>query len=281
MDFKRVYDVSFLADDLSREALINAIEAVNMACTSTLNAWLYVESGEIARDYNRVIDPNDSMKSTIFNHMAQVRHSGTSISYAVQSLICLVTDYESWKRKQQEKNSLIEGEIMMVDQFRQNTLVPYYRSMSGGGSIRVGAGPVVNEFLEIYDRLTYTYTAEIRRIYDEVLNLLGTTSDERIAVLDDILANVYNSTRLSTYRDALKMRKAHEKRMDDLHSKMIDEQIPILRAAIESRNLVALKAALHPVWGSMRLMELKEYRDAQVLLDELSSSGVHVDENSS
>jgi uncharacterized circularly permuted ATP-grasp superfamily protein len=184
----------------------------------------------------------------------------------------------------EEKNSFVEGEMRMVEQFRQNTLVPHYRSMSGGGSIRASAGPVVSEFLEMHDRLTYTWLPEVTRTYEEILNLLGTTLDERVEVLDDILTHVYSSQRLSNYRNALKARQEGEKRMDDMHNTMIAEQIPILRAAIESRNPVALKAALSPGWGSMRFCELKEYKEAQVLLnalDGVSSSGAQVDANSS
>ena len=272
MSFQRAYDVSFVADDLSREALTNAIEAVNMACTPTVNAWLYVESREIALDYNRVIDPSDTMKNTIFDYMKLVGHSGGSITYTIQSLISIATDYSSWKRTEQEKNSILEGEIQMVEQFRQNTLIPHYRSMSGGGSIRTSAGPLVSEFLEMYDRLTYKWIPEIHRIHNEVVDLLGTTLDEKIGALDDILTNVYSSRYLSSFRDILKARHVNEKGMDNSHTTLIREQIPILRGAIESRNPVALRAALNPGWSSMRFCELNEYKEAQALLDELSSS---------
>jgi hypothetical protein len=272
MSFQRAYDVSFVADDLSRGGLVNAIEAVNMACTLTVNAWLYVESGEIAKDYTRVIDPNDIMKNTIFNHMKQGNHSGGSITYTIQSLISIATDYSSWKRNEQERNSMVEGEIQMVEQFRQNNLVPHYRSMSGGGSIRASAGPLVSEFLEIYDRLTYKLIPEIRRIHTEVVDLLGTTLNEKVEILDDILRNTYSSRHLASYRDSLKARQVNEKILDDSHNTLIIEQIPILIAAVESRNPVALRAALNPGWGSMCFCQLKEYKEAQALLDELSSS---------
>ena len=281
MSFQRAYDVSFVADDLSRACLINAIEAVNMACTPIVNAWLYVESREIADDYTRVIDPSDTMKNTIFNHMKQGNHSGGSITYTIHSLISIAADYSSWKRNEQEKNSMVEGEIQMVEHFRQNILVPHYRSMSGGGSIGATAGPLVSEFLEMYDRLTYKWIPEIRRIHTEVVDLLGTTLNEKIEILDDILANIYSSRHLASYRDSLKAKQANEKRLDASHNTLINEQIPILIAAVESRNPVALRAALNPGWGSMRFCELKEYKQAQALLDELSSSGVHVDENNS
>jgi len=160
----------------------------------------------------------------------------------------------------------------MIEQFRQTRLVPHYRSMSGGGSIRASAGPVVSEFLEIYDHLSYRGMPEILSTYEEVTNLLGTTLSEKLDVLDDILTNVYSSRRLANYRDALKQRQEGEKRMDDMHNTIIAEQIPILKAAIESRNPVALKAALSPGWGSMRFCELKEYKEAQALLHALSSS---------
>jgi hypothetical protein len=272
MSFQRVYDVSFVADDLSRRGLVNAIEAVNLACTPVVNAWHYVESREIAQDYIRVIDPSDTMKNIIFNHMKLFSHSGASITTVINALISLATDYHSWKRTQEEANSLLEGDLRIIEHFRQNTLVPYYRSMSGGGSTRAGAGPIVSEFLEIYDRITYHWILEIRRTYDEVVNLLGYTLDERVTLLDDIITNIYSSKRLAKYRDTLKATQANEKRMDDMHNKIITEQIPILRAAIESRNPVALKAALNPGWSSMRIYELNEYKEAQALLDELSSS---------
>jgi hypothetical protein len=272
MNFQRTYDVSFVADDLFRRGLVNAIEAINLACIPTMNAWLYVESMEIAQDYNRVIDPSDTMKNTIFNHMKLFGHSGASITTTINALISLASDYHSWKRMQQEANSLLEGDLRIIEQFRQNTLVPYYRSMSGGGSTRAGAGPIVGEFLEIYDRITCNWISEIRRTYDEVVNLLGYSLDERVKLLDDIITNVYSSQRLAKYRDSLKATQANEKRMDDMHNKIIIEQIPILRAAIESRNPIALKAALNPGWSSMRICELNEYKEAQALLDKLSSS---------
>ena len=281
MSFQRTYDISCVMDDLELSGLKNAIDAVNMACTPTVNAWSYVESREIAQDYNRLIELSDTMKTTIFNHMELEGHSGASISHTIHSLINVATNYASWKREHEERNSLVEGEIRMIQQFRQNTLVPYYRSMSGGGCIRAGAGPVVSEFLEMHDRLSYTWIEEIRRIYEEVTNLLGIALNEKVEVLDDILTNVYSSKRLANYRDSLKMRQDGEKRMEELHNRMIADQIPILKLAIESRNSIALKAALSPSWGSMRFVELKEYKEAQALLSELSSSGVQVDANSS
>jgi hypothetical protein len=281
MSFQRTYDVSCVMDDLSRTALQNAIEAVNMACTPTVNAWLYVESKEIAQDYNKLIDPTDTMRSTIFNHMKLEGHSGCSITYTINALVYLSTNYASWKKDHEEKNSLIEGEIQMIQQFRQNTLVPYYRSMSGGGCIRTGTGPVVDEFMAIYDTLAYNWIPEISRAYHEVTNLLGITIDEKLQSLNDILDSVFYSLRLSNYRDSLKMRLEQEKRMDDSHGEWINQHIPILNDAIQSRNPVALEAALNPGWGSMRLFQLKEYQDAQELLDKLSSSGVHVAENRS
>jgi len=266
-------------DDLERSGLQNAIEAVNMACTPTVNAWPYVESREITQDYNRVIDSSDTMKSTIFNHMKLEGHSGSSICHAIHNLISVATNYASWKREHEERNSLVEGDIRKVEQFRQNTLVPHYRSMSGGGCIRTGA--VVDEFLTIHDTLVYNWLPEVRRTYDEVTNLLGITIHEKFESLNEILDSVFYSWRLSNYRNALKLRLEQEKRMEGFHNTMITNQIPILRAAIESRNPVALEAALHPGWGSMQFCELKEYQQAQELLAKLSSSGVQVAENSS
>lgn len=281
MSFQRTYDISCVMDDLERSGLKNAIEAVNMACTPTMNAWPYVESREIAQDYNRVIDASDTMKSTIFNHMKLEGHSGSSICHTIHNLIKVATNYASWKREHEERNSLLEGELRMIQQFRQNTLVPYYRSMSGGGCIRAGAGPVVDEFLAIHEALVYNWMPEVHRTYDEVTKLLGTTIDEQFQSLNDILDSAFYSWRLSNYRDALKMRLEQEKKMDESHGDSVNRQIPILNAAIESRNPTALQAALNPGWSSVRLFQLKEYQDAQELLDKLSSSGVQVAENRS
>jgi len=270
MDYKRTYDISCVYDPLLRNGLENAIEAINLACTSETNAWSYVESKEIFQDYNRTIDSSDTMKNTIFEHMKLAGHSGSSIVYTLNHLVSLTTDYPRWRRENEEENSKIENEKYILNSFRQNRLIPHYRSMSGGGSIRTAAGPLVSEFLEIRERLYYSWLPEVSTTFKEVTDLLGITPQEKLDVLDDILNNVYSSTQLITYRNSIYNSLETEKRMDTLHTRMLQEQITILKAAIESRNPTALKAALNPGWGSMRFIELKEYKYAQGLLEELT-----------
>lgn len=280
MNFQRTYDISCLRDELHRNGVQNAIDAVNLACTSTVNAWAYVESREILNDYNNIIDPSETMKNAIFHHMNTFGHSGYSISMTINTLVLMATNHADWTRICEEENSLIEGEQQQLNYFRQNTLVPYYRSMSGGGFRNAGVGPVVSEFLELRNRLQFAWLPEVTNTFNEVRNLLGASLEEQVKVLDDILTNSYNSKVLSNYRETLKMQIEQKNNQKKYHDNLINMQIPVLNAAIESRNPVALKAALNPGWGSCRFMELKEYKDAQALLNELSSS-VHVAENSS
>lgn len=270
MDFKRTYDTSCLRDELHRTGVQNAIDAVNLACTPTVNAWAYVESRKILDDYNNIIDPSDTMKNTIFNHMNTFGHSGYSVSMTVNTLVLMATNHAEWTRICQEENSVIEGEEQQLNYFRQNTLIPYYRSMSGGGSRNVGVGPVVSEFLELRDRLQFAWLPEVNKTFNEVKNLLGSSLEEQIKLLDDILTSSYNSKHLSKYRDSLKKQIEQKNRQTKYHDTIINDQIQILNAAIESRNPVALKAALSPGWGSCRLFELKEYKEAQQLLSELT-----------
>jgi hypothetical protein len=271
MSFHRTYDISCVGHELQRSALQNAIEAVNLACTSDTNAWLYVESKKIADDYNKEFDPSETMKTTLFNHMSLAGHSGSSIGFTIRDLIYLATDYASWKKQNEEHNSVVEGEKKILDEFRKNTLIPYYCSMSGGGS-RTACGPIVNDFLEIYNRIENKWMSEAINMKKEVMDLLGVTDEEKLEILNNILENVYNSEHLSRYRDSLKKIIDRENIMNENHVKLVNEQIPILQSAIDSKNIVALKAALYPGWRSMRLMELKEYKEASSLLNQLEGT---------
>ena len=245
MNFHRSYDISCVSDELRRRGLENAIEAINLACNADTDAWLYVESKKIHEDYTRDYGPHETMKNTIFNHMKLHGHSGGSIGVTIYDLVNMATEYSTWKRAHEEQNSIYEGEKVIIDEFKRNTLVPYYRSMSGGGS-RSSAGPIVSEFLEIYDRLQHRCLPEV--------------------------TSIYTSPRLSTFREFIRQRLNYETKMDDYQNTLIKEQLPILRAAIESRNPVALKSALNPGWGSMTLYEQKEYKEADALLAQLEDT---------
>jgi hypothetical protein len=183
----------------------------------------------------------------------------------------MVTGYSAWKRAHEEENSICEGEKARVDQFKKNTLIPYYRSMSGGGS-RATAGPIVSEFLELYDTLEHKYMSGVTEVFYEVTGLLGISLQDKVDVLDTILGKTYSSPRLSSYRDAIKQKLQYENNMNEHHNDLIDTQRLILQIAIESRNPVALRAALNPGWGSTKFFEQKEYREASTLLNQLEGT---------
>lgn len=271
MNFHRSYDISCVSDELRRRGLENAIEAINLACNADTDAWLYVESKKIHEDYRRDFGPHETMKNTIFNHMKLHGHSGGSIGVTIYDLVNMATEYSIWKRAHEEQNSIYEGEKKIIDDFKRNTLVPYYRSMSGGGT-RTSAGPIVSEFLEIYDRLQHRCLPEVTSMYQEITDLLGNTFQEKLDVLNIILDGIYTSPRLSTFREFIRQRLNYETKMDEYQNTLINEQLPILRAAIESRNPVALKSALNPGWGSMTLYEQKEYKEADALLAQLEDT---------
>jgi hypothetical protein len=271
MNFHRTYDISCVSDTLRRKNLENAIEAVNFACTPDTNAWLYVESRQISEDYQREFSPSDTMKYTLFNHMKLYGHSSGSIGVTICDLVAMATEYSAWKRAHDEDNSICEGEKTLMDQFKKNTLVPYYRSMSGGGS-RMTAGPIVSEFLELYDRLEHKFMPGITELFYEVTGLLGNSLQDKVDVLDTILDKTYSSPRLSIYRDSIKQRLRYENNMDRHHNDLITKQRLILQGAIESRNPVALRAALNPGWGSMKFFEQKEYKEASTLLNQLEET---------
>ena len=58
--------------------------------------------------------------------------------------------------------------------------------------------------------------------------------------------------------------------MKNNHDKMVKNALDQLSAAIESRNPIALKAALNPGWGSMAFQNSELYRIGSKLLSELS-----------
>ena len=279
MSFQRSYDISCVYDNLELKFLQNAIDAINLACTSSIDAWKYVESKEILLDYNRTFDHTDKMKYTIFTHMEIVGHSGSSISSTIHILVSLVTDYEGWRRRVEERRAIIDEDNRRLETWRHHVLVPYYQSMSGGGS-RLTVGPILADFLRLKNDLGNRYLPTVIKTENELKNLLGNNDNDRLSILQDIIDTTSQSEELISYKNNLLSIIEREVQMENSHHNMINSQIPILRAAIESRNPIALDAALNPGWASLRLFETNEYREAQALLH-LLTYGVHVDENSS
>jgi hypothetical protein len=278
MAFQRSYDISCVYDNLELTFLQNAIDAINLACTPVTDAWKYVESKEILLDYNRTFDVTDTMKYTIFNHMEKVGHSGSSISSIINTLVSLVSDYQGWRRRVEERRAIVDEDNRRLETWRQAILVPYYQSMSGGGS-RLSVGPILADFLRLKNDLTNRYLSAIVKTENELKNLLGNNDNDRLSILQDIIDTTSQSDELIAYKNNLAKAIEREVQAETYNIKLVNSQIPILRAAIDSRNPTALHAALHPGWGSLRLLETNEYKEAQALLSVLSS-GVQVDENS-
>uniref|UniRef100_A0A6C0AM99 Uncharacterized protein n=1 Tax=viral metagenome TaxID=1070528 RepID=A0A6C0AM99_9ZZZZ len=280
MSFQRHYDISCVTNELDRSLIQNAIDAVNLACSQEIDAWLYVETRGILSDYTRTIDSSDTMKNTIFNHMHKIGHSGPSVTYTIHSLVSLATEYSEWRRRIEEHTSREEGDNQLLNNWRQNVLVPYYISMSGGGC-RSSVGPILQQFLELKASFQCRYLPIINNTEKELINLLGNTDNDRLSLLEDIIKDVCDSQELRLLANSIRRRIYHVKQGEEYYSGMLYSQKSILRGAIESKNPVALKAAMNPGWTSLSLLESNEYIEAQELLGRLSSSGDHVDENRS
>lgn len=267
MEFHRSYDISCLTNELARSCLQNAIDAVNLACSPEKNAWDYIESREILSDYTRAYYTTDSMKAVLYAHMGRVGHTPDSLEHTINTLVSVVTDYSNWRRECEEENSKLEGDIRTLDRWRQDNLIPYHRSMSGGGN-RASVGPILDAFLSLKDTLDWQHSPSALSIEEELNNLLGSTDEGRLEILTEILQN-YNTLNIAKYKDRLQRKIDYETKNGSYHTILVNEQIPILRGAIESRNPGALRAALNPGWSSVRLEQLKEYKEARQLLDSL------------
>jgi len=266
MQFHRTYDLSCLTDETEQRNLRNAIEAVNLSCTQHENAWDYVASYQFLEDISTLLDRSNNTMRSILRHMEFAKHTAYTFTWTIHTLVAITHDYNSWRSTKQHDVSSKENEIFLVNSWRQNMLIPYYSSVSGGGS-RASIGPLLDEFLALRETLKMPKLADSLR--EELEIHLGYSLKERLETMEEVI-KVNSSPRLVAYRNELLRREKNKMSEEEYHSKLISEQSNILKAAIESRNPIALRAALSPGWDSPRLQVSYEYQEAQRLLEELT-----------
>ena len=140
-------------------------------------------------------------------------------------------------------------------------------SISGGGSI-VSIGPILEEFLSAKASRN-EQSDECFKIESELMNHIGQDSQKQIDILTEIVSlshSPYCSELLNTIKKRLAHRMASEKHNDVL----VEEAVSQLYCAVESRNPVALRAALNPGWYSVNFQNIELYKVATKLLNDLS-----------
>ena len=280
MDYRRQYDISFITDDLVRSNLQNAIDAVNLACSSDTDAWKYVESHEIRREIDQIITANDPMKNIIFEHLSLAGHSSYSIAATIDTLISLCIDYKNCRMRLEEHYQKQNEEESILNNWRKEVLLPFYVATSSGATV-ISMGPVFCDFLRVISTFSHSFSSRelIVKLEKELRQILGVSDKDCLLNIDKIIISGCTSPELEIYREKLDRSIAFQEKQDSYNQKILKEQINILKVAIESKNIVALNDALYPGWHSYSLINSEEYKSAQKLLDELSSSGVQFDEN--
>lgn len=266
--FHRSYDISCISDVHERTLIQNAIHGVNTACSDMVDAWMYVEGGSLLEDSHRTLGDYDYIPKTIFAAMNSDNHSGNTFSLTLATLQTIAQDYESWRLAREQENSRREGSANFWNSWRNIRLVPYYLSMSAGGS-RVNIGPILENFLSLKSSRNEQYSEECSKIETELINHLGQGTQSQIDILTEIVSledSPYCSNLLSSMKKGLEHRVAMEKRDQAL----VEDAFRQLSSAVESRNPIALKAALNPGWYSAQFQNSELYRKATSLLDELS-----------
>lgn len=280
MEYQRQYDISFISDYLDRSNLQNAIDAVNLACSSNTDAWKYVESQEIRREIDQIINADDPMKKIIFEHLSLAGHSGNSIAVTIDTLISLCNDYKHCRMRLEQQYQKQNEEECILNNWRKAVLLPFYTATSSGGTV-ISMGPVFCDFLRVISTMSHSFSSRelIVKLEKELRQILGVSDKDCLRNIDEIIKSGCSSPELENYREKLDRSIVFQEKEDSFNQKILKEQINILRVAIESKNIVALKDALYPGWRSYSLINSEEYKNAQKLLHELSSSGVQFDEN--
>lgn len=266
--FHRSYDLSCIQDTLERTAVQTAINGVNMACSDMVDAWQYVERGSLVEDSYRTLGDHDIIPKAIFAAMEIDNHSGNSFRLTLSTLQTIAQDYEGWRLARQQVNSIREGSTNFWNSWRNMKLTPYYRSMSGGGSI-VSIGPILEDFLSLKSSRNEPYSEDRQKIENELMNHIGQTIDRQVEILEQIVsqeASPYCSELMTT----LKKRLDHKKLMERNDELFIEAAILQLSAAIEARSPVALRSALNPGWYSVKFHLSELYKKGSRLLAELS-----------
>ena len=266
--FHRSYDLSCVQDIHERTLIQNAINGVNMACSDMVDAWIYVGGGSLLEDSHRALGDYDIIPKTIFAAMNSDNHSGNTFSLTLATLQTIAHDYESWRLAREQENSRREGSANFWNSWRNIKLIPYYRSMSGGGS-RVNIGPILENFLSLKSSRNEQYSEECSNIETELMNHLGQGTQTQIDILTEIVSlehSPYCSKLLTSMKKGLEHRLAMEKHDQAL----VEDAFRQLSSAVESRNPTALRAALNPGWYSAQFQNSEHHRNATSLLNELS-----------
>jgi hypothetical protein len=233
-----------------------------------VDAWLYVERGSLLEDNYRTLDHNDHIPKTIFAAMSSDNHSRNTFTFVISTLHAIAQDYEGWRLAREQENSRREGSANFWNSWRNIRLIPYYQSMSGGGS-RVSIGPILENFLNLKSSRNESPSDESAKIETELMNYLGEDFQKQINILEQIVSiedSPYCSQLLTQLKKKLEQRVLMEKRDEAL----VKDTLVQLSSAIESRNPTALRAALNPGWYSVRFQNTELYRTATSLLNELS-----------
>jgi hypothetical protein len=146
-------------------------------------------------------------------------------------------------------------------------LYPYYNSSVAGGS-RAGIIPILDEFYSLRTSRNDGVSDDLEALEAQLLSSLGSTIDERVNVLEQIPLEPYCYCKplLQNYK-----KRITEKVSQVQHSAgQVMEAMMHLRLAMESRNPVALRAALNPEWYSLEYHTSDLYNEAQTLLTQLS-----------
>ena len=265
--FHRSYDISCIKDGGERLAVENAINGANAACSSSVDAWQYIQLGYLTNDLRRTLGSHDDIPNTIFNVMSQDNHSGLSMGHVVNTLQQIAQDYEGWRLLREHDNSRQEGSTNFWNTWRTMRLIPYYSSMSGGGS-RASIGPILENFLYIKSARNEGPSEERDKLEFELMNHLGSDLESKIYVLNEIISmepSPYCENLLQSFKKIHGQQKAIEQ-SNDLRVK---ESLQILSDAIDSKNPTALRAALNPGWYSVNFHTSDLYKKGSEFLAKL------------
>lgn len=256
-----------MLDNSLRTHVQNAINGVNKACTDSVDAWLYVEQGHILNDLNRTLGTHDHIPRSVFAEMTIDHPSISLISDAIHTLVSISQGYLTWQIQCQQENSRREDVRRFWLLWRHTRLIPYYTSAATGGS-RAGIIPLLDEFYSLRTSRSDGVSDELEALEGQLLSSLGTTINERINVLEQIPLDAYCYCKplLQNYK-----KRITEKVSQVNHSgAQVMEAMRHLRDAMESRNPVAIRAALNPEWYSVDYHTSDLYKEAEALLTQLS-----------
>lgn len=265
--FQRSYDLSCVLSEKERSYIQNAINGVNTACSETVDAWSYVELGNLSSDVKRLLGDHDHIPRAIFAAMEADQHSEFTASCTVSTIETIAQSYETWRIMREQENSRQEGSTHFWNAWRNIKLTPYY-SNSGNAS-RACIGAILEDFLCIKSFRNEGYSQIRDNIEKELMDYIGQSLEGQISVLSEIVT-LEHSPHCSNLLIRLKRRHEEEVSRKENHDTMVKNALEQLSAAIESRNPTALKAALNPGWGSVAFNSSELYRIGSKLLSELS-----------